>query len=326
MPDTSYPIPSTMAEMLPTVVCMGSMNMDLVLQVQRVPAEGETVQGQSICYVPGGKGANQAVSCARQGAHVSMVGRVGQDHYGKALCDALTHDGITVHDVAIDPDEPTGVALVMVEATGLNRIVVVAGANGNVDLDEAQLERCLCGAQYLVMQFEVPMAQVLLAAQVARRLGCQVVLNPSPAQPMPEALWPLVDVMIVNETEARFFTGLAPDTDPQVAAKVGRQLRAKGVGQAVVTLGALGAVATDHNGNSTYHPARRVQVVDTTAAGDTFLGAVTVALARQQSLSTSVDLGIRASTLCVQTLGAQPSIPTLAQTLDNTSVPVWITL
>jgi len=311
-----------MTDTPPTVVCMGSLNMDLVLQVQRVPFEGETVQGQSIRYVPGGKGANQAVSCARQGARVSMVGRVGPDHHGKTLCDALAQDSIAVHDVAIDPTEPTGVALVMVEGTGLNRIVVIAGANGHVQLDEAQLALCLSGAQYLVMQFEVPMAQVLLAAQVAQRLGCRVVLNPSPAKPLPEALWPLVDVMVVNETEAHFLTGVSPDTDPQVAAEVGRQLLAKGVAQAVVTLGALGAVATDSSGSS-YHPAPHVQVVDTTAAGDTFLGVVTVALARHQSLSASVDLGIRASTLCVQTLGAQPSIPTLAQTLKNTSVPAW---
>ncbi|MDR3368643.1 ribokinase [Rhodoferax sp.] len=311
-----------MTDSPPTVVCLGSLNMDLVLQVQRVPAEGETVQGETIRYVPGGKGANQAVSCARQGARVSMIGRVGPDHHGTTLCDALAQDGIDVRNVATDPHEPTGVALVMVEATGLNRIVVIAGANGKVQLDEAQLAHCLSGAQFLVMQFEVPMAQVLLAAQVARRLGCKVVLNPSPAKPMPEALWSLVDVMIVNETEAHFLTGMSPDTDPQVAAEVGRQLRANGVSQAVVTLGALGAVATDSSG-STYHPAPHVQVVDTTAAGDTFLGVVTVALARQQSLSASVDLGIRASTLCVQTLGAQPSIPTLAQTLRNTAVPAW---
>lgn len=309
----------------PRVVCLGSLNMDLVLQVQQAPAEGETVLGQSIRYVPGGKGANQAVSCARQGAHVSMVGRVGNDAHGKTLCEALAHDGIAVHDVSVDPSEPTGVALVMLEATGSNRIVVVAGANGRVDLDEAQLAQCLRGAQFLVMQFEVPMAQVVRAAQVARAQGCKVVLNPSPAQPMPDALWPLVDVLIVNETEAHFLTGLAPDANPQVAAEVGRQLCAHGVGQAVVTLGAHGAVATDRSG-STYHPAPRVQVVDTTAAGDTFLGVVTVALARQQSLAASVDLGIRAASLCVQTLGAQPSIPTQEQTLNNTDIPAWTRL
>ena len=203
--------------------------------------------------------------------------------------------------------------------------MVIAGANGKVSLDEAQLTHHLGGAQYLVMQFEIPTTQVLQAAQVARRLGCKVVLNPSPAKTLPEELWPLVDVMIVNESEAHFLTGLSPDTDPQVAAEVGRRLRDKGVSHAVVTLGALGAVATDRDG-STYHPAPQVQVVDTTAAGDTFLGVVTVALARHQSLAASVDLGIRASTLCVQTMGAQPSIPTLEQTQQNSSVPPWISL
>ena len=314
-----------MKETQPHMVCLGSLNMDLVLQVQRAPTEGETVQGESIRYVPGGKGGNQAVSCARQGARVSMVGRVGADHHGHTLCDALVKDGISVHDVGTDPDEATGVALVMVESTGLNRIVVIAGANGKVNLDDEQLVACLQGAQYLVMQLEVPTAQVLQAAQVAHRLGCKVVLNPSPAKALPDELWALVDVMIVNETEAHFLTGLPPDTTPQAALEAGRQLRAKGVSQVVVTLGALGAVATDHDGN-TYHPAPHVHVVDTTAAGDTFLGVVAVALARGQGLAASVDLGIRASTLCVQTLGAQPSIPTLALTLQNSSIPSWVVL
>jgi len=299
--------------------------MDLVISVPQAPAEGETVQGKSIRYVPGGKGANQAVSCARQGAQVSMLGRVGPDAQGQILCDALTQDGISIQGVQVDPEESTGVAMVLVEDSGLNRIVVIAGANGQLCLDEDQLAQALRDAQYLVMQFEVPIEQVVQAATVARRLGCKVVLNPSPAQTLPEELWSLVDVMIVNETEARFLTGLAPDTDPQMAAEVGRRLRSQGVSQVVVTLGALGAVATDAGGSS-YHPAPQVKVVDTTAAGDTFLGTVTVGLASNRSLSASVDLGIRASTLCVQTMGAQPSIPTRAETLQNLSVPPWISL
>lgn len=314
-----------MTETQPKIVCLGSLNMDLVIAVPRAPAEGETVQGQSIKYVPGGKGANQAVSCARQGAKVSMLGRVGTDYHGQVLCDALTQDGIGTQGVLVDPDESTGVAMVMVEGNGLNRIVVIAGANGKVDLTEAQLTQELHDAQFLVMQFEVPMAQVLQAANVARRLGCKVVLNPSPAKTLPAELWPLVDVMIVNETEALFLTGLSPANDPQVAAEVGRQLRSKGVALAIVTLGALGAVATDSNG-STYHPAPHVKVIDTTAAGDTFLGTVTVALANKRSLAASVDLGIKASTLCIQTMGAQPSIPTLAQTLQNPPIPDWTAL
>lgn len=306
----------------PKVVCLGSLNMDLVLQVQRAPAEGETVQGQSIRYLPGGKGANQAVSCARQGACVSMLGRVGPDQHGTTLRETLKQDGIAVDGVDTDPCEPTGMAIVVVDENGLNRIVVIPGANGKLSLDESQLIQHLGNAQFLVMQFEVSMEQVLQAARVAHKLGCKVVLNPSPAKPLPEELWALVDTMILNESEAHFLTGLSADADPQIAAEVGRRLRAKGVSNVVVTLGARGAVATDEAG-STLHPAPKVQVVDTTAAGDTFLGVVTVALARNQSLASSVALGISAATLCVQSLGAQPSIPTRAQVLQN-SPPPWV--
>lgn len=314
-----------MIEIQPRVVCLGSLNIDLQIQVQRVPNQGETVKGQSIHYLPGGKGANQAVSCARQGAQVSMVGRVGPDHHGVTLCNALELDHIAVEGVEVDLSESTGVAMVMVDDQGQNRIVVIAGANGRLNLDETQLAQHLKNAEYLVMQFEVPMAQVMLAAKVAHGLGCKVVLNPSPAQALPEALWPLVDTLIVNESEALFLTGLLPDTDPKIAAEVGQRLRERGVSRVVVTMGALGAVATDKAG-STHHPAPKVRVIDTTAAGDTFLGAVTVALAKKQSLPASVELGIRAATLCVQTRGAQPSIPTHAEVLQTLASPPWRTL
>jgi ribokinase len=314
-----------MTEIRPKVVCLGSLNMDLLIQVQRAPNQGETVQGQSIHYLPGGKGANQAVSCARQGAQVSMIGRVGPDHHGVTLCKALEQDHIAVGGVEVDPSEPTGVAMVMVDEEGQNRIVVIAGANGQLNLDEAQLAQQLKDAEFLVMQFEVPMAQVMRAAGVAHGLGCKVVLNPSPAQALPDALWSLVDTLIVNESEALFLTDLLPDTDPETAAEVGRRLRKKGVSRVVVTMGALGAVATDAVG-STYHPAPKVRVIDTTAAGDTFLGVVTVALAQKQSLPASVALGIRAATLCVQTRGAQPSIPTRAKVLQTLAPPAWRTL
>jgi ribokinase len=314
-----------MTEIQPKIVCLGSLNMDLLIQVQRAPHQGETVQGQSIHYLPGGKGANQAVSCARQGAQVSMVGRVGSDHHGVTLCNALEQDYISVAGVEVDPNESTGVAMVMVDDEGQNRIVVMAGANGRFNLDETQLAQHLMNAECLIMQFEVPMAQVMRAAKVAHGLGCKVVLNPSPAQALPEALWRLVDTLIVNESEAFFLTGLLLHTDPEIAAEVGRRLRERGVSRVVVTMGALGVVATDAVG-SIYHPAPKVHAVDTTAAGDTFLGVVTVALAQKQSLTASVELGIRAATLCVQTRGAQPSIPTRAEVLQTLPSPPWRTL
>jgi ribokinase len=304
----------------PKVVCLGSLNMDLVIQVQAAPLEGETVEGQSIRYLPGGKGANQAVSCARQGARVCLLGRVGNDPYGNTLREALRQDSIATDGVQIDPSEPTGVAMVLVDTGGLNRIVVIPGANGQLQLDEGQLRQELGDAQFLVMQFEVGMAQVLHAAKVAHQLGCKVVLNPSPAKALPEELWAWVDTLIVNESEAYFLTGLRPDADPQIAAEVGRRLHSKGVANVIVTLGAQGAVATDSKRSTL-----QVLVVDTTAAGDTFLGAVTVALARNQSLTASVALGISAASLCVQTLGAQPSIPTYDQVLQI-SAPHWVCL
>jgi ribokinase len=310
-----------MMQVQPKVVCLGSLNMDLLIQVQHAPADGETVVGQSIQYVPGGKGANQAVSCARQGSCVSMLGRVGADSHGTTLRNSLSQEGISVDGIDIDPSEPTGIALVLLDEHGNNRIVVIAGANGKFHLDENQLSEQLSQEHYLVMQFEVPIDQVLQAAKVAHKLGCKVVLNPSPVKSMPQELWSLVDTLIVNETEAHFLTGLCAHADVHLAAEAGRCLRAKGVSNVVVTLGALGAVATDAAG-STHHPATKVPVLDTTAAGDTFLGAVTVALASKQSLTDSVALGISAAALCVQHLGAQPSIPTHAQTLAC-SAPPW---
>lgn len=310
-----------MMQAQPKVVCLGSLNMDLLIQVQHAPAEGETVAGQSIRYMPGGKGANQAVSCARQGARVYMLGRVGADAHGATLREALQQDGIDVTGVACDPSETTGIALVMLDEHGNNRIVVIAGANGKFHLDEKQLSEQLGQADYLLMQFEVPLDQVLQAAKVAYKLGCKVVLNPSPVQPIPKELLGLVDTLIVNETEAHFLTGLCADAHVQSAAQAGQCLRAKGVSNVVVTLGALGAVASNAAG-STHHPAVKVPVLDTTAAGDTFLGSLTVALARKQSLQQSVAAGISAAALCVQRLGAQPSIPTHGQTLAC-SAPPW---
>jgi len=306
---------------LPKVVCLGSLNMDLLIQVQHAPAEGETVVGQSIQYVPGGKGANQAVSCARQGASVCMLGCVGADSHGTTLRNSLSQEGIAVDAIVTDPSQPTGIALVLLDEHGNNRIVVIAGANGSYCLDENQLLEQLSQAHYLVMQFEVPINQVLQAAKVAHKLGCKVVLNPSPVKPIPQELWVLVDTLIVNETEAHFLTGLCAHADVHLAAQAGQYLRAKGVLNVVVTLGALGAVASNAAG-STHHPAAKVPVLDTTAAGDTFLGALTVALARKQSLQQSVATGISAAALCVQHLGAQPSIPTHGQTLAC-SAPPW---
>ena len=309
----------------PRIVVLGSLNMDLVLRVPHAPAAGETLQGRSIHHIPGGKGGNQAVGCARQGAHVRLVGCVGDDGDGRALREALTRDGIDTTAVAIDATEPTGTALVMVDDAGQNRIVVVAGANARVVVDEDALARALSDADFLVAQFETPIAQVERALHAARRGGCKVLLNPSPAQPVDIAWWPLIDTLVVNEVEAAMLSGLAADS-PGEAAAAGRALRRLGVARVVVTLGSRGAVAIDANG-ARHHMAPKVTAVDTTAAGDTFLGALAVTLARDGTdLDAAVRLGIRAGALCVTRPGAQPSIPWRDDVLRGPLPPDWIVL
>jgi ribokinase len=315
---------SSSAASPPRIVVLGSLNMDIVLRVPHAPAAGETLLGHSIAHIPGGKGANQAVSCAREGGHVGMIGCVGNDAHGQALRDALGRDGIDTAALRTSPGEPTGTALILVEDGGQNRIVMIPGANAQAEIDAAALRQLLLGAAFLVTQFEIPMDQVARAISVAHEAGCKVLLNPSPVQPIAEPLWPRIDTLVVNEIEAEALCGQAADS-PQEAALAGQALRAKGIARVVVTLGARGAVAVDADG-ARHHPAPKVQAVDTTAAGDTFLGALAVALGEGQSFDEAVRLGIRAAALCIQQPGAQPSIPQRDAVLQSPMPPDWIAL
>lgn len=319
MSDTASPL-----RLPPAIVVVGSLNMDLVLRVPHAPGAGETLLGRSIASLPGGKGANQAVGCARQGARVRMAGCVGADAHGQALREALEQDGIDTAGLQTVDTAPTGTALVMVEDDGQNRIVVVPGANDCVRIDAAALARQLDGAAFLVAQFETPPDQVALAIGVAHRAGCKVLLNPSPVQSFADALWPQIDTLVVNEVEASALSGRPTDDLPQVAAAA-RALRGRGVARVVVTLGARGAVAADAAG-ARHHPAPVVQAVDTTAAGDTFLGALATALGEGRALDDAVRLGIRAAALCITRPGAQPSIPLRDAVLRSPLPPDWTLL
>lgn len=302
-----------MSVAIPTIVVLGSLNMDLLLRVPRAPEAGETLLGHSLDLLPGGKGGNQAVSCARQGANVRLLARIGRDADGQAMSDALTSDGIALDALQHDDRTPTGRALVMLEDSAQNRIVVLPGANANLQLDDAELARHLQGASFLVTQLESPLPLVLQAVAAARRAGCRVLFNPSPMLPLPDALWPQLDTLVVNEVEAAAYAGCAV-TSPAEAAAAGQVLRARGVGRVVVTLGASGAVTVEQGG-CRFQPALRVQAVDSTAAGDTFAGALAVALAQGQDLTTATARGVRAAAVCVTRVGAQASIPT-AQEVD----------
>jgi ribokinase len=292
---------------MPDIAVFGSLNMDLVVRVPRVPAAGETLRARGFMTNPGGKGANQAVACARQGARVAMIGRVGDDAFGQALKSSLAGDAVETGHVATAPD-PTGVALIMVDDGAQNRIALVPGANACVGADDvARLRDDLAAARLLVLQLEVPMDAVLAAAALARAKGCRVVLNPAPAQALPQALWALLDLLVLNETEAALLCGFAVD-ELVSAARAARTLHRRGPPRVILTLGGDGVVACDASG-CRHFPALKVNTVDTTAAGDTFIGALCAALARDETLDAGIALGIQAAALCVTRAGAQASIP-----------------
>ncbi|MBT2323370.1 ribokinase [Variovorax paradoxus] len=304
----------------PEVVVFGSLNMDLVLRVPRVPDAGETLQARSFMSNPGGKGANQATACARQGARVAMVGRVGNDAFGLALKASLEADGVDARPVATDA-AATGVALIMVDDGAQNRIVLNPGANASVGSEDTQrLRRALAGARILSLQLEVPMPAVCEAAAIAHAAGCTVVLNPAPAQTLPDALWALVGIVVLNETEAAMLSGMAV-RDASSAARAADALRRRGPAQVILTMGGDGVVIADA-GACRHFPALAVQAVDTTAAGDTFIGTLCAALARGDAIDAGIALGIQAAALCVTRAGAQVSMPCRQELLALPAVPL----
>jgi ribokinase len=294
--------------MTSSIVVVGSLNMDLIMRMHHAPIGGETVPGIDFSMLPGGKGANQAVACARMGAQVAMVGRVGIDPNGDVLKAGLAADGIDAREVKGLASTHTGVASIWVEDDGQNRIVLAPGANGLLDpASVARAHTLIDMAGMLILQLEVPMAAVQAAAERAFAAHVPVLLNPAPAAPLPDALWAQIDILVLNESEAAAYVN-QPVVDPNSAAEAGRILRARGPDRVLVTLGAQGVVVVDGAG-ARHSPARKVTAIDTTAAGDTFIGALAAALCEGQSLDDAVELGQAASALCVTRRGAQTSIP-----------------
>ena len=291
----------------PRIAVLGSLNMDILVRVPRAPAAGETLQARDLFTNPGGKGANQAVACARMGAAVAMVGCVGADDFGAQLRTVLQADGVdTTH---VRTDGPTsGVAVILVDDDAENRIAIVPGANARVTAADADAARPLLEtAAMTVMQLEVPIDAVLRAAEIAHAAGRQVLLNPAPFRPLPAALWPLLDLLVVNETEAAGLAGIPVD-GVATATEAARVLRDRGPATVLVTLGAQGAVLANTVGVR-HFPAQAVNAVDTTAAGDTFIGAFAAARVGGESDEAAMALALGAAALCVTRPGAQASIP-----------------
>ncbi|MFM0572185.1 ribokinase [Paraburkholderia caledonica] len=292
------------------VAVVGSLNMDLVARAPRLPHPGETLAGRTFAQVAGGKGGNQAVAAARLGAQVSMLGCVGADANGAQLRAGLEAEGIDC--VAVETGrEATGVALIIVDDASQNAIVIVAGSNGEVTPDTiARHEAVLAAADVVICQLETPLDTVQAALTTARRLGKTVILNPAPATgPLPAEWLPLIDYLIPNELEAATLTGL-PVGSPEEAATAAAVLRAAGARNVLVTLGPRGVQAALEGAAPALYDAPKVKAVDTTAAGDTFIGGFAAQLAQGASVDAAIRFAQRAAALSVTRAGAQPSIPT----------------
>jgi ribokinase len=287
--------------------------MDLVARAPRLPHPGETLAGRTFAQVAGGKGGNQAVAAARLGAQVSMLGCVGADANGAQLRAGLEAEGIDC--AALETGrEATGVALIVVDDASQNAIVIVAGSNGEVTPETiARHEAVLAAADVVICQLETPLATVHAALAAARRLGKTVILNPAPATgPLPAQWLPLIDYLIPNELEAATLTGL-PVGSPEEAATAAAVLRAAGARNVLVTLGPRGVQAALEGAAPVLYDAPKVEAVDTTAAGDTFIGGFAAQLAEGASVDAAIRFAQRAAALSVTRAGAQPSIPTRAE-------------
>jgi ribokinase len=293
------------------VAVLGSLNTDLVIRVPGLPGRGETVLGDTLQTYGGGKGANQAAAAARLGASVRMIGRVGADAFGDELLRGLAEDGVHVSGVDRDDDQPSGVAVILVEAGGENQIAVAPGANGQVG--EAEVGRLLEGlspGDVVVLQLETPLAAVRAAAGRAREAGALVILNAAPAQPLAGQAVPEVDLLVVNEAEAGLLAG-SPVSDRAAAAAAARVLGASAAA-VVVTLGAAGSVLWT-GGAITEVESIPVMAVDATAAGDAFVGAAAFALADGWELAQAIELASAAGAVTVTRQGARRSLPSLSE-------------
>ncbi|CAM5657131.1 ribokinase [Streptomyces spiroverticillatus] len=286
----------------PTLTVLGSTNMDLVVYVAKAPAGGETVSGRSFTTVPGGKGANQAIAAARAGADVTMIGAVGTDSFGEQLRAALAHSGVDT-DSLRTAEGPSGTAHIVVDDDGGNSIVVIPGANGTVTGLSPGDETVISQAHALLLQLELPLSVVTEGAQTARRHGVRTILTPAPATTIPPELFAATDLLVPNEHEAAALTGLH---DPLLAART----LLDHVPAVVVTLGAAGcAYVTRNTPDPLFVPAVPATPVDTTAAGDTFVGALAVALAEGRPMHEALPWASAAASLSVQRPGASTSMP-----------------
>ena len=290
------------------IVVIGSCNTDMVINTERLPQPGGTIIGGNFFMNAGGKGANQAVAAARLGGQVSFMAKVGNDHFGTRSIEQYRNEGIDVEHILVDGDHPSGVALIMVDAKGENCIAVASGANALLcpeDIDKAV--EIIDRGDILLMQLETPLDTVEHAARIAHERGKRVILNPAPAQHLPDSLLKNLYMIIANETETEHISGIRI-TDMESICRAADIISGRGVENVVITLGSKGAFIKE---NGSYHkvPAIKVKAVDATAAGDTFCGALCVAFAEHKNIIDAVEFANRCASVTVTRMGAQSSLP-----------------
>lgn len=297
------------------IVVVGSVNLDLVCKGKKIPAPGETVRGEAFNTFHGGKGANQAVAAARLGYPVSMIAKVGSDDFGERLREALQAEKIDVTHISTATSVSSGVAMISVDESGQNSIIVVPGANDVLtptDLDAAQ--EVLRSAGMILAQLEIPMETVEHLCKLAAEFGVPVMLDPAPAQPIPQEILKLVTYLTPNETETCTLCGITePQLDLSTAADCAKKLQGQGVANVVIKMGSRGAYVIAASGACTFVPTIKVPVVDSTAAGDAFNGAFSFALLSGMDLRQAVRYATAAGAVSVTRAGAQPAMPTAAE-------------
>ncbi|MDD4760663.1 MAG: ribokinase [Bacteroidaceae bacterium] len=296
------------------IVVIGSCNTDMVIKVAHLPLPGETIIGHDFMTNQGGKGANQAVAVARMGGETLFIARLGDDGFGRQSLSLLNEEGIDTRFVTLTKETPTGVALIPVDEKGENSIIVASGANALLsenDVNAAQTE--ICQAKILLMQLETPVQTLSCAAEMAHQHGVTVILNPAPfpEKSLPAELLRNVDLIILNETEAAAMSGVEVK-DADSALQAIRRIRELGVKQVIITAGGSGAY-TEEKGKLIHVPAFNAEVIDTTAAGDTFCGALCVALSRNYEYSEAISIANKAASISVTRMGAWRSIPFAAE-------------
>lgn len=300
--------------MKPKITVIGSLNMDLVVQSSRFPESGETVLGEKLNYLPGGKGANQAVAASRLGAEVTMIGAVGEDPYGDRLIEMLEEDNINTTCIKRVQGESSGVAIIFLDDKD-NRIIVIQGANAYCTKEDIDANRnIIMNSDIILIQLEIPLETAHYAVELAKQLNKTVILNPAPAQILPDELLQQIDIITPNETELNILT-----TEKSNKASLEHRmdnLLEKGVKHVVTTVGGRGAVYKTSQQDIESFPGYQVPVVDTTGAGDSFNGGLAVALGKGLPMSDALTFANKVAALSVGRFGAQSSMPLLDEVLE----------